>query len=917
MLSRKAGLKYATAISWVLLIFPVFHASAQIIPYGKTRILPSKVRDSTNTCGPGNCVIGGGDKRGRNIFYLFRQFNTQQSRTKSIRFENKPGSRVWIGVGEGPVVIDQLVSLTSKANITVLSPYGIALLANARLRNVNWAGFIRAAGFKFNSGGQFIPDTFDSPVIDKNTNSNSAVPLRLDEINKFSRQSEDRILSSPYPMVLVNGAKIRVNERITLADQTPGSSSVIISKSELSVPVIKNMNEARDSVSRGLFGVFSDGSITISDSSFTGTKFHVEGAGSSPTRVTNSRIHSSADQRYVGNLEFSRSALKSSDNIQIYGEKYLNILGSSVSARPKSMRDVGNIAIKIRQPQGSITIDKDSVLDVSGTSQSPNGGNIKLISAIKPSALAIAGRLVGRSVDPSSFNGNLYAYYIPERKVKRTYGLQVYSCKKECERGSVTEQLFRDISGSELASSAVSESVYSNSFKPTSKGIEDIDQFLQDSDYIGTARSIQLLGLEQGIDYTSLLTPKSSEIQLSLLAIRQQVEAENRERWHAIRKVKDASLGASLGDHREEEAFNPAVVYLSASASEDVNSLDISLVAITCCSAPFTEIIRVKKANLRSLLASFYETTSLNKDNRESIRYGQELYSLIFSSVDKFLDSQSVDTVLVFSDQAFQALPLGSMHDGNSFLASRYTFTISPSLALTNFPYQSIPRRNLLYLSSISFGSLQPLTSVYGERKRLLELNNVRSIADQDFVPATIGEAFENQDYSMLHVSAHADFMQGDPLRSVIYTNKGSFGFKDFRRMRLKRLNNPLDIISLSACRTALGDPVSELGFSGLALQSGSRTAIGSQWFVDDSATSAFFVHFYRLINAGYSKLAAFRYTQRAFLDGSIRISGSEIVGRNGESLADSLSKTQLERYRSGLSHPYFWAGIQMIGLPW
>ena len=68
-------------------------------------------------------------------------------------------------------------------------------------------------------------------------------------------------------------------------------------------------------------------------------------------------------------------------------------------------------------------------------------------------------------------------------------------------------------------------------------------------------------------------------------------------------------------------------------------------------------------------------------------------------------------------------------------------------------------------------------------------------------------------------------------------------------QLRSKRLETPLDLIVLSACRTLLGDPDSELGFAGLALQAGARSAVGTLWYVDDVVTSAFFVQFYRLLH--------------------------------------------------------------------
>ncbi|NJN75671.1 MAG: CHAT domain-containing protein [Synechococcaceae cyanobacterium RL_1_2] len=49
----------------------------------------------------------------------------------------------------------------------------------------------------------------------------------------------------------------------------------------------------------------------------------------------------------------------------------------------------------------------------------------------------------------------------------------------------------------------------------------------------------------------------------------------------------------------------------------------------------------------------------------------------------------------------------------------------------------------------------------------------------------------------------------------------------------------------LTACQTGLGDDRTPLGFAGLALQSGVRSAIASLWSVDDQSTARLIKDFY------------------------------------------------------------------------
>jgi integrase/recombinase XerC len=77
-----------------------------------------------------------------------------------------------------------------------------------------------------------------------------------------------------------------------------------------------------------------------------------------------------------------------------------------------------------------------------------------------------------------------------------------------------------------------------------------------------------------------------------------------------------------------------------------------------------------------------------------------------------------------------------------------------------------------------------------------------------------------------IHLATHAEFLPGGPAKSKLYTGTTPLSFAEFAALRQRRRESPLDLFTLSACRTALGDPQSELGFAGLALQAGLPTHV-------------------------------------------------------------------------------------------
>ena len=145
----------------------------------------------------------------------------------------------------------------------------------------------------------------------------------------------------------------------------------------------------------------------------------------------------------------------------------------------------------------------------------------------------------------------------------------------------------------------------------------------------------------------------------------------------------------------------------------------------------------------------------------------------------------------------------------------------------------------------------------------------------------------------------------------------GALSLKQFAELWIARDDNPLELFTLSACRTALGDRDSELGLAGLALQAGSKSAIGSLWYVDDLATTIYFIRFYRLLNQGIPKGEAMRQVRAELSTNQLELKGLSLYDRDGELLLDGLTTRQIRQLRRTLNHPFFWAAPILLGYPW
>jgi CHAT domain-containing protein len=142
------------------------------------------------------------------------------------------------------------------------------------------------------------------------------------------------------------------------------------------------------------------------------------------------------------------------------------------------------------------------------------------------------------------------------------------------------------------------------------------------------------------------------------------------------------------------------------------------------------------------------------------------------------------------------------------------------------------------------------------------------------------------RDYARIHFATHGKFRADSPLDSGLYLAKDAANDGVLRVAELYAMELDADLVTLSACETALGSIGSGDDVVGLTrgfLYAGTRSIVSSLWSVDDKATA-------ELMRAFYGSLAA---------DGK----------------RQALRQAQLKT-RESFPHPFFWAAFQLVGRP-
>ena len=160
---------------------------------------------------------------------------------------------------------------------------------------------------------------------------------------------------------------------------------------------------------------------------------------------------------------------------------------------------------------------------------------------------------------------------------------------------------------------------------------------------------------------------------------------------------------------------------------------------------------------------------------------------------------------------------------------------------------------------------LMPLPSSIEEVEAVARVFGVQPLREEVATETAFLDALGR--YRYVHVSTHGSHNPDAPSFQVIYLAPapGSDG-----RLNVHELTNVdmrgLEILSLSACETALGrfDAADNLrGLPARCFLAGAQTIISTLWEANADASKLFFTTFYECLHKGESKLDAFARAQR------------------------------------------------------
>ncbi len=260
-----------------------------------------------------------------------------------------------------------------------------------------------------------------------------------------------------------------------------------------------------------------------------------------------------------------------------------------------------------------------------------------------------------------------------------------------------------------------------------------------------------------------------------------------------------------------------------------------------------------------------------NRLNNRFLDEAEKLYDWIIRPIEARLASRGVDTLIFAPDGALRLIPLTTLYDGEQFLVEKYAVGLTPAIRLTDpRPPDREKERILLTGLSEARREFSPLPSVQDELKDVKRIMDGRLILMNDrFTEAELTNEFKANEYSIFHMATHGVF-GGTPDESFLLTYDGRLSMNGLERLiRTSRFREtPVELLTLSACQTALGNERAALGLAGVAVKAGVKSAVATLWYVDDEATSLAIREFYRqLKHPGISKVKAMQNAQKSLIE--------------------------------------------------
>lgn len=301
--------------------------------------------------------------------------------------------------------------------------------------------------------------------------------------------------------------------------------------------------------------------------------------------------------------------------------------------------------------------------------------------------------------------------------------------------------------------------------------------------------------------------------------------------------------------------------------------------------------LRMPQATIEAMIESL-KGDLVTRTLRQYLALSEQMYDWLIRPIEADLEKGEVKNLVFVLDGSLRSIPMAALYDKESkkfLIEKNYNIALTPGLQLVN--PRPLPRGNLRMLAAGLTEAREPNFSALPNVRN--ELNDIRTnvtsevLLNEKFTRTTLKQEVKAFAAPIVHLATHGQFGSTAD-ETFVLTYDDRLSVEDLSALLQSRETNrqgAIELLVLSACKTAQGDKRAALGIAGMAVRSGARSTLASLWTVDDEATAVLMQEFYRnLANPANTKAASLKKAQLKLLSD--------------------------RRYR----HPYFWAPFILVG---
>ena len=305
---------------------------------------------------------------------------------------------------------------------------------------------------------------------------------------------------------------------------------------------------------------------------------------------------------------------------------------------------------------------------------------------------------------------------------------------------------------------------------------------------------------------------------------------------------------------------------------------------------------------LNELIQTFRKSlVNAPKDFEYDTQQAANLYQLLITPFEEYINPQIIKTFVFVQDGFLRSIPMAALYDSNQkkYLIEKYAIANTPSLRLTAPKQLNAKTSRALILgvnqiANIDGQEWKALSNVEREIKSVEKIfSKTQTLFNENFSLDNLRETLNKTVYPIIHVATHAQFGIIPEDTFLVAGSNQKLTIDELEKV-LREFSggvNSIELLSLTACQTAVGDERATLGLAGIALQVGVRSALASLWSLPDESTSILVEEFYQNLRAGKTKAEALQTAQLKLLQAK-----------------------NLNDVNNQYDNPGFWAPFIMIG---